>query len=240
MTYATRTDGSDEAIVDYLINNHGAAIQGTSQGTVEFTASTWRNWLSGTVEEEVLTVLDELHGSVSRGDLRRLALQAIGTLGLRRLFLAAMTWGRGKRNGRMLPGFKKAFAHPALDGTLASTCNLIREGLPGEAYDVWRAAEIPGLGEAFFTKWFFVCGMGGVPNTCMDALVLDRRVWRSLRVLGWGSWRASGVRRVHGRAAAFCAYLKALQTWATVMTIKGHATTAEQLEIFLFQMNGIL
>ena len=188
----------------------------------------------------MLTVLDELHGRVSRGDLRHLGLQAIGTLGLRRLFLAAMAWGRGKRNGRMLPGFKKAFAHPALDATLARTCNLIRDGLPGEAYDVWRAAEIPGLDEAFFTKWFFVCGMTGVSTTCMNALVLDGRVWRSLRVLGCGSWRASGVRRVSGRATAFCAYLKALQTWATIMTIKGYATTAEQLEIFLFQMNGIL
>jgi hypothetical protein len=240
MTYTTRTDGSDEAIVDYLISSHRAAIQATSQMPVEFVATTWRNWLSEIVDEGVLTVLDGLHGSVSRGDLRELAVRATGVQGRRQLFLAAMAWGRGKRNGRMLPGFKRAFAHPALDATLAKTCDLIRDGLPAEAYEAWRAAKIPGLGEAFFTKWFYVCGMARVPNYCLDPLVLDGRVCKSLRMLGWGSWRASGVRRCRGRAAAYCAYLKTLQTWATIMTIKGYRTTAEQLEIFLFHMNGAL
>jgi hypothetical protein len=69
-----RTTGTDEAIVDYLIDKHRAAIQAASQDPVDFIVETWRNWLSDTVDEDVFTLLEMLGGNVLRGDTRPGAL----------------------------------------------------------------------------------------------------------------------------------------------------------------------
>ena len=147
-------------------------------------------------------------------------------------------WGRGQRNARLHRGWGKAFVHPAFDRTLASTARLVRAGRPGDAYCTWEASGIPGLGEAFFTKWLYAAGLGGVAVESLRPLVLDSRVWRSLGTLGWSSQAASGFKQSSYPAAAYCAYLAALGQWSSALTTDAHLIGAEQLELFLFQCNG--
>jgi hypothetical protein len=144
----------------------------------------------------------------------------------------------GKRNARLLPGFRKALGHPNLVATLRTTADLVRKGRPGDAYVRWAEANIPGLGEAFFTKWLYAVGLHGVEPLALQPLVLDGNVWRSLRRLGWSSERASGFRYRDTPAAGYCAYLAACRRWAHALAEPCGCVTAEAVEHWFFVRNG--
>jgi hypothetical protein len=228
------TDGSDHEIVSYLASHHREAIPGPAQPPIPFNAKTWAPYIPAALGPALVDLPSELGGSVSREDLARLAAMGPTRIALRRLFVASLIWGLGKKNGRMLPGFRVALEHPGLDRALASSARLIRDGRPGDAYQLWERSRIPGLDEPFFTKWLYAAGLAGVPEGSLKPLVLDANVWRSLGVLGWSSERVSGFKRRTMPAAGYCAYLAAASRWASALSTSGVPVSAEDIERFLF------
>lgn len=222
--------------VDALV---GAADR---QAPVAFVGETWRRWLTapaasggaGIPPAAVDELLRRLPGEyLDRGDIRRLAVEQCSTEGNRVLFIAAMVWGRGKSNGRMLPHIMNAIRSAQFDDTLAVTSRQIIEGELEAAYRAW---DLPGVREPFFTKWFWAAGQrcqaaGGRP------LVLDTRVWNTLSALGWDSIEAAGSRK---RARRYLAYLRTVEWWSDQLSQPGAAVGPEDIEFALFTANGNL
>jgi hypothetical protein len=233
MPLASLTDGTDRGIVALLLDRRDTF--GVEPRPIAFRASTWRRWLP---EHSMgaLEVFDEER--VSIGDLERLSAGGHSRRDRRLLFTAALIWGLGKKNARLLPGFVSALEHPGLDDTLAETFKLVRRGLSAEAYEVWLASRLPGLGEAFFTKWFFVAGLAGLPPGSPQPHVLDGNVWKSLRRLGWSSEHTTGIRQKVRPSAAYAAYNAALARWADELTSGGPVVSSLNVEQFLFCSNG--
>jgi hypothetical protein len=154
----------------------------------------------------------------------------------RTLFVATMMWGRGPKNGRLMPKFLLAADHPDLDATLQTTRERILAGQPGDAYRVWIESGVSGIREPFFTKWFFVCGLD-TARAGLQPFTLDGRVRNSLKAIGWpDSEETPGLR---GQSAQFYdAYLRALVTWAEQLSEPGLAVSPLQVEQFLFRKNG--
>jgi hypothetical protein len=123
---------------------------------------------------------------------------------------------------------------------LKRTSHLVRDGLPGDAYNAWISADLPGLREPFFTKWLYASGLSIVDPGLLRPLVLDGNVWRSLIALGWSSERTSGFHYRTNPAAKFCAYLQTTRAWAKQLSTARSPVTAEQIEVFLFRRNGTI
>jgi hypothetical protein len=235
-----RTNGTDAAIIAYLRANYRSEIRRATQSPIQYVIATWESHLPATLGSGVLALPDELGGSVSRKDLKRLSQAGTGRIALMRLFVATLMWGRGRSLGFLFDGWEETFAHPALGTTLSQTARLVRQGRPGDAYRHWEAAGLPGIDESFFTKWFYSAGLAGIPDGYLRPLVLDKLVWRSLRALGWSSERASGFKRYRISAPGYCAYLAAVQRWSASLSTPKRAIDEEMLEMFLFHRKGAL
>jgi hypothetical protein len=172
--------------------------------------------------------------SVSIHDLAQLAN---GGSANRVLFVAAMMWGRGPKNGRLMPKFKKAASHQNFEETLQKTRELIIDRKPIEAYRAWIESGVEGIGEAFFTKWFFVCGLDSRVKG-IKPLVLDKRVWNSLSAIGWSSERQTGKKYRMNQAGAYGAYLEAVHGWASELSTSSAQISPLQVEQLLFRKNG--
>jgi len=171
---------------------------------------------------------------VSIADLKKLAESDVSN---RVLFVAAMMWGRGPKNGRLMPKFKMVSTAVKFEETLKQTRDLITEGKPVEAYQVWIDSGINGIGEPFFTKWFFVCGLNSKASG-LQPLVLDSRVWKSLSKIGWSSERQTGMKYRKNPAGAYGAYLEAMTQWASEFTDGTVKISPLQVEQFFFRKNG--
>ena len=153
------------------------------------------------------------------------------------LFVAAMMWGRGPKNGRLMPKFEKVASHHGFEETLQKTRELIIEGKPVDAYKAWIESGVQGIGEAFFTKWFFVCGLD-FQAVGLQPLVLDQRVWNSLKAIGWSSERQTGEKYQTNQAGAYGAYLEAVRVWASELSTRSVQISPLQVEQLLFRKNG--
>lgn len=233
------TDGSDRQIVDVLAKHWLDELTGAHQTPIPVDAANWRKYLTNR-PKAVREIVDYFSSEIGRSDLRILAQDQDSAVGRERLFVATLMWGRGKKNARMLPGIRDCLTNPALKHTLRVSRDLIGEGLPGDAYVAWEKASLPGLGEAFFTKWFFASGLSVEDGRLLKPLVLDSRVWKSLESLGWSSQRASGFRYRSHPSAGYCAYLRAARDWAVSLSTEHHPVSAEGIEMFLFGHNGRL
>lgn len=171
---------------------------------------------------------------VSINDLANLANSGVSN---RVLFVAAMMWGRGPRNGRLMPKFKQVASHDSFEETLQKTRELIVKGKPVDAYKAWTESGLEGVGEAFFTKWFFVCGLDSQAEG-LQALVLDKRVWNSLKAIGWSSERQTGKKYRTNQAGAYGAYLEAVDSWASELSTSSVQISPLQVEQLLFRKNG--
>ena len=171
---------------------------------------------------------------VSIADLKKLAESGVSN---RVLFVAAMMWGRGPKNGRLMPKFEKVSTHKNFEDTLRKTRELITVGKPVEAYQAWIDSGIKGIGEAFFTKWFFVCGLDS-QRQVLQSLVLDKRVWKSLAAIGWSSQRQTGTKYRKDPAGAYGAYLEAMSHWASELSDGSVTISPLQVEQFFFRESG--
>jgi len=146
-------------------------------------------------------------------------------------------WGRGQKNGRMMPKFRKVSQDANFEATLEKTRGLITVGKPVDAYQAWIDSGIKGIREPFFTKWLFVCGLDS-KATGLQPLVLDSRVWKSLSAIGWSSERQTGTKYRKNPAGAYGAYLEAMKFWASEMSSEAVTISPLQVEQFFFRKNG--
>ena len=145
---------------------------------------------------------------------------------VRRLFVLTMAWGSGKTNGRGPRNTASALSTDGATDTLRLVRTRLSEGKIPEAYDLYR--QLDGIGPSFHTKWMWL--VGRLAGTVPQPLILDARVWSSLRVLNWNSIEAAGgdTRWSH----RYVAYLEACQGWA------GTKHSAEDVEFTLFDRHG--
>ena len=193
-------------------------------------------WQKYYPEESELLFSDEWFAErrVSIADLKKLAESGVSN---RVLFVAAMMWGRGPKNGRLMPKFEKVSTHKNFEDTLRKTRELVMEGKPIEAYLAWLDSGVKGIGEAFFTKWFFVCGLDS-QRQGLQSLVLDKRVWKSLSAIGWSSQRQTGTKYRKNPAGAYGAYLEAMSYWASELSDGSVTISPLQVEQFFFRKSG--
>lgn len=228
---------AQDALSPYAEVLRGGAAQ---QEPVSFNPETWRRYLTEHQRPEVVADLEHVlvrssDGTINRSHLKVMARDvAEGDVSaLRRLFIATMIWGRGKSNGRMMPGLAKALSDTRIDSALVDSCEAFSAA---EAYRMWRSAGVSGLGEAFFTKWLWAVSTRR--NARHLALVLDARVWRTLNQpisdggLGWSSLAAADSRYRHVR---YQAYVDACCSWADALSCD-----AEDVEWALFEAKGDL
>lgn len=171
---------------------------------------------------------------VSIADLKKLAESDVSN---RVLFVGAMMWGRGPKNGRLMPKFELVSTAVKFEETLKQTRDLILEGKPVDAYQAWIDSGIKGIAEPFFTKWFFVCGLDPKASG-LQPLVLDSRVWKSLSKIGWSSERQTGTKYRKDKAGAYGAYLEAMTQWANELSDGSVKISPLQVEQFFFRKSG--
>ena len=193
----------------------------------------WRKYYP--VESELLfSELWFADQRVSIADLKKLAESGVSN---RVLFVATMMWGRGPKNGRLMPKFEMVSSHSNFEETLLKTRDLITVGKPVAAYQAWIDSGIKGIAEPFFTKWFFVCGLDSKASG-LQPLVLDSRVWKSLSKIGWSSERQTGTKYRKNPAGAYGAYLEAMAQWASELSDETVKISPLQVEQFFFRKNG--
>jgi len=193
----------------------------------------WRKYYP--VESELLfSELWFADQRVSIADLKKLAESGVSN---RVLFVATMMWGRGPKNGRLMPKFEMVSSHSNFEETLLKSRDLITAGKPVEAYQAWIDSGIKGIGEPFFTKWFFICGLDS-QREGLQSLVLDKRVWKSLAAIGWSSERQTGTKYRKDPAGAYGAYLEAMSYWANELSDESVTVSPLQVEQFYFRKSG--
>ena len=176
------------------------------------------------------------NNSILISDLKSLANEELSN---RVLFVATMMWGRGPKNGRLMPKFRKVSQDAKFGATLEKTRGLITAGKPVDAYQAWIDSGIKGIREPFFTKWLFVCGLDS-KATGLQPLVLDSRVWKSLSAIGWSSERQTGTKYRKNPAGAYGAYLEAMKFWASELSSEDVTISPLQVEQYFFNKNGNL
>ena len=176
------------------------------------------------------------NNSILISDLKSLANEELSN---RVLFVATMMWGRGPKNGRLMPKFRKVSQDAKFEATLEKTRGLITAGKPVDAYQAWIDSGIKGIREPFFTKWLFVCGLDS-KATGLQPLVLDSRVWKSLSAIGWSSERQTGTKYRKNPAGAYGAYLEAVKFWASELSSEDVTISPLQVEQYFFNKNGNL
>lgn len=224
------TKAADDAILQRLLP-HAESIGLGEQSGVAFVPGTWKEWCSEAGWSGGPGVIDELaeYGDLTRENLAELASRSDGTSGLMRLFVASLVWGRGKSNGRMKPNLVRAIREMSGDpSVLLATARFVRSSQFQAAYE---ACAIPGLREAFLTKWLYAAGLV-LPRTAARPLVLDARVRASLRSLGW--WYRSQP------AVRYADYVDSVHRWGIMLHTPGVGVSGDQLELFLFDRNGDL
>lgn len=150
-------------------------------------------------------------------------------------FVLVMAWGSGTSNSRSLRNTKSALQDvTAATTALRESATAIRaiDHLDDPAIaDVHRRFSLPGVGEAFFTKWFAFAGF--VPDRDWQPLILDSRVRATLHK-SLDVW-LNQLTDSHNDLERYVAYLTAMHRWPVELPQR---TTATQLEWIMFTHNG--
>jgi hypothetical protein len=159
---------------------------------------------------------------VTREVLVDLSAAATDDASLVQAWVATMMWGSSLTNGRGPWRTAQGLAFPGLTDVLATTLTAVRDGDLETAHARFR---VPGSGEAFFTKWLWVSGLG---TAAQAPLILDLRVLTTLRHLHGEDWS-----RPRG-ASGYRSYVTAMHDAAAALAPTYPNLTAEKLEWLLF------
>jgi hypothetical protein len=229
LTWASWANGSDGEIVRYLARK-GVPWLTQRDEAVEFIPGTWVRWFHEIRVPQLVELIGELPARIDRNQLREIAKSSEGQ-GLLKLFLAAMVWGRGKRNARMKKSLQRAFISVRESGLLRSSRDFLHQD---DLAAGWREArKIPGLREPFFTKWLYAASLA--PGMPRRALVRDANVKAALWELGWDSKARAESRSLALRYAVF---VDCVHFWANQLAQRtgDHTIQAETVELALFRL----
>jgi hypothetical protein len=148
-------------------------------------------------------------------------------------FVLVMAWGSGTTNNRSLRNTRKSLSDlgKAASVLRESASHLRSAGEFHDVIDIHRGFHLPGVGEAFFTKWFAFAGRS--PGREWQPLILDSRVRATLNTTLGVRLNQLAPRR--NDPYRYVAYLAAMRDWAAQS--KG-SMTPERLEWILFHWNG--
>jgi len=167
---------------------------------------------------------------ISREDLRTASMEATDDVGNVRLFTLTMLWGNGTHT-RWGPGnLKTALSDARLPSTLDSTRTAVRTLDFRQAYRGFSRTKRIGVGEAFFSKWFWACSLAS-PQKEITPLILDSRVQNTLARLGFSLREAADSKRAED---CYLEYINAVNRWAQAISTRKLATTAEHVEWLMF------
>lgn len=210
--------------------------------TIAFNAKSWDAYLFKAGRADLATILRAVPevaqgASITRQHVVELAGSATTSEGREALLVGTLVWGKGVGNNRMFPAFVRLLRDVRLNVALSASAEHSAAGRPADAYQAWRRSGVTGLGEAFFTKWFWAASsIGGRTFTAEHprCLVLDTRVWNTLGHPDhrWSSVEAAGTRL---RPQRYAAYTRECARWAVELGV-----SAEQVEWALFAANGSL
>jgi hypothetical protein len=133
----------------------------------------------------------------------------------------------------MKPHLIRALREVGSTRLLEASALSVRHGDLAAAYE--EARQIPGLGQAFFTKWLFAWGL--TLDTQQRPLVLDENVKAALWELGWSSREAAGSARL---ALRYEAYVRRASFWAEALDREEglHSVDGAAVEYALFCLGG--
>ncbi|MFV8241883.1 hypothetical protein [Mycolicibacterium peregrinum] len=150
-------------------------------------------------------------------------------------FVLVMAWGSGTSNSRSLRNTRKA-----LQDTKAAAAALRDSAIALRAIhhfddpalaDAHQGFYLPGVREAFFTKWFAFAGF--VREREWQPLILDSRVRATLHKT-LNVW-LNHMSDSHNDPARYIAYLDAIHRWAAKLP---QPMTSTRLEWIMFRHNG--
>lgn len=185
------------------------------------------------VSNDLVEIIKRCSEKISRTDVGHFAIKARNRNydDLRRLFLACMIWGWGKR-GIGLSNTKTAILDPELKTVLKNAVARIKKGQIQLAYEEF---ELKGCKSAFFTKFFYFLGKTyGIEPL---PLILDSRVAAFLRFLskeeGWDlSLFAKTGRKGYVRlySEGYIQYVCSMNSWAEQI-----GCPPDNLEYFMYK-----
>ncbi|OBJ78719.1 hypothetical protein A9W97_03270 [Mycobacterium gordonae] len=150
-------------------------------------------------------------------------------------FVLVMAWGSGTSNNRSLRNTKNALhdigaAATALRQSAVALRAAQRNADPSIPA-IHRQFSLPGIGEAFFTKWFAFAGF--VPGRDWQPAILDSRVRATLHKT-LDVW-LNQLTDIHRDPERYVAYLTAIHRWSAALP---QPITSTQLEWIMFAHNG--
>jgi hypothetical protein len=227
------------------------AYEGAAQRDVAFRVPSWKKALADLPTNATALLTDEryshsAHRSTDRLIGRAGLLSACDEMDLAnegdvvRTFVLVMAWGSGLTGSRALRNTARALgdtpsAHKML-GDAALRLRSAKSFTDGALEQAHHDFGLPGVGQAFFTKWFTFAGH--VPGRTWQPLILDSRVYATLnRTLGVDTTSMAGSRL---RKARYRAYVETMHSWSDDLSRSGLDAAPERLEWVLFENNGKL
>ena len=150
-------------------------------------------------------------------------------------FVLVMAWGSGTSNNRSLRNTKNALQDVgAAASALRQSATALRAAqhiVDPSIAAIHRQFSLPGIGEAFFTKWFAFAGF--VPGRDWQPAILDSRVRATLHK-SLDVW-LNQLTDTHRDPERYVAYLTAMHRWSAALP---QPMTSTQLEWIMFDHNG--
>ncbi len=223
--------------------------EGEPQHDVRFRLPSWKKALADVRSNPTALLIDEKYTRPAERSTDRLigraqllsachAMDLANESDVANTFVLVMAWGSGLTGSRGLRNTARALADiPEAHRVLAEAAGRIRDAASladGSLEQAHRDFRLPGVGQAFFTKWFTFAGH--VPGRAWQPLILDSRVYSTLnRTLGVSTESMAGTR---SRKARYRAYVETMHSWSDDLSQSGIDIKAERLEWVLFQHNG--
>ncbi len=242
---------TDRFSIPVLLPALAERYSGSGPSAVRFRLTSWKAALAEVPGEPTRLLSDPLVTTDSTADMHRAVgdrvvtrdavINACSAMDLTddnaviAAFVLVMAWGSGTSNSRSLRNTRKALVDVRAAASVlresAAALRAVQQITDPVIADMHRQFVLPGIGEAFFTKWFAFAGY--VPGRQWQPLILDSRVRRTLHNT-LDTW-LNRLTDVHRNPERYIAYLTAMHQWATELP---QPITATQLEWIMFTHNG--